>query len=186
MIMNEDQQDSQSKAEIIWFTGLSGSGKTTLANALCSMLKKAGRKVVVLDGDAIRQKNQNTNYTKEGRIKHLEKVAEEAQRIQKEGITVIASLITPYQVSRDYLRSSLDNYTEIYLSTPIEVCEQRDEKGLYKKARNGEIDNFTGISAPYEVPQNPDLVIDTSKCTVEQTMLVIIERLYKTISLDSK
>jgi adenylylsulfate kinase len=160
---------------VIWFSGLSGSGKTTLGEALLIKLKKRGLKVEILDGDNIRQLFPSTGYEKNERIEHIKRVGHLASRLEKAGVVVIGSLISPYEEARHFVRSNCTNFIEIYLSTPLEVCEKRDPKGLYAKARKGEIKNFTGISDPYEIPKKPEIEINTDKLSIDQA-LVIIEK----------
>lgn len=152
---------------VIWFTGLSGSGKTTLGRNLVEKLKKEGLKVEVLDGDELRLLLPSTGYTQAERNQHVCRTGILARYLQRNDIAVIASLISPYEESRYFCKTYCKNFYEIYLSTPIEICEQRDPKGLYRKLRNGEITGFTGIDAPYEVPRSPDLVLDTSVKSID-------------------
>jgi adenylylsulfate kinase len=147
---------------VIWFTGLSGSGKSTLATQLVENLKSRGLKVEHLDGDSIRKVLPQTGFSREQREDHIRRVGYLASILEKNGIIVVASLISPYEDSRQFVRGLCSKFVEIYLSTPMEVCSQRDPKGLYRKAINGEIKNFTGVSDPYEVPIAPELTFDTS------------------------
>jgi len=160
---------------VIWFTGLSGSGKSTIAEKLYHFLKDKGEKVEYLDGDIIRDTFPKTGFDKNSRVEHIKRIGFIASLLEKHGITVICSFISPYKNSRDYVRKICKNYKEIYISTPIEHCEKRDIKGLYKKARNKEIKNFTGISDPYQKPENPELTIDTSKESVEVSLGKVIK-----------
>lgn len=148
--------------KVIWLTGLSGSGKTTIALDLKTKLDEAGIKNEILDGDLIRSLLPNTGFSKEARITHVKRIGLIASLLEKNGITPIISVIAPYKESRDFVKSICNNYLEVYISTSLKVCEKRDVKGLYKKVRNGEIKNFTGIDDPYETPSNPDLTIDTT------------------------
>ncbi|MCG8411227.1 MAG: adenylyl-sulfate kinase [Bacteroidales bacterium] len=160
---------------VYWFTGLSGAGKSTLSEHFYQYLKDKGVKVEHLDGDYIRNIFPKIGFTKDQRIQHIKRVAFLASKLQQNGITVIASFITPYNQSRDYIREVCSNYIEIYVSTPIEECERRDVKGLYKKARRGEISNFTGIDDPFEIPKNPEIIIDTTNMEIEDSVKQIIK-----------
>lgn len=167
------------KSKVIWFTGLSGSGKSTLAEALYKRLKDQKIKVEQLDGDIVRNIFPQTGFSKEERSRHVRRVGFLASRLEENGVSVIASFISPYRESREFVRSQCKNFIEVYVSTPLEVCEQRDVKGLYKKARNGEITQFTGIDDPYEKPENPEIEIDTSKYTIEESVNMILKKISK-------
>jgi adenylylsulfate kinase len=162
------------RALVVWFTGLSGSGKTTLAKALCHALESQGRDVEFLDGDQIRSLFP-TGYTREERHSHIGRVGFLASRLQAHGVTVVAALVSPYRQSRQLVRQLCgDCFLEVFVSTPLEVCEARDEKGLYARARGGEIKNFTGIDDPYEPPAAPELTIDTSRVSVKEAVRQIL------------
>jgi adenylylsulfate kinase len=148
---------------VIWFTGLSGSGKTTLARRLYEDLKNKGIKAEYLDGDTIRNIFPQTGFTREERDLHIRRVGYLASLLEKNGVFVVASFISPYADSRQFVRGLCSHFVEVHVSTPLGECERRDVKGLYAKARRGEIQNFTGISDPYESPRSPELDIDTSK-----------------------
>ena len=153
------------KPKLIWFTGLSASGKSTLANALELQLFQAGYLTFVLDGDNLRNGiNKDLSFTVEGRKENLRRVAEIAALFLEAGIIVIAAFVSPFAKDREMVREIVGgaNFIEIYVSTPIEICELRDGKGLYKKARLGEINDFTGISSPYEPPVKPFIKVDSS------------------------
>lgn len=152
---------------VIWFTGLSGSGKSTVARWVAEALERQGLRVERLDGDTIRDIFPNTGFTRPERDQHIRRVGYLASRLEKNGVFVVASLVSPYQDSRDFVRGLTNRFLEVYVSTPLEECERRDVKGLYAKARKGEITNFTGIDDPYEVPTNPELVLDTVGRSVE-------------------
>jgi adenylylsulfate kinase len=130
-----------------------------------------------LDGDAVREVFPTTGFSKEERDSHVKRVGFVASLLQKHGVFVVASFISPYQDARDFVRDMCEDFTEIHISTPLEVCEERDVKGLYAKARSGEIDNFTGISDPYEEPENPELEIDTTDITPEEGVQIILDYL---------
>jgi len=154
---------------VYWLTGLPGSGKTALADRLCEYLKLKGLKVERLDGDALRTMFPETGFSREDRNKHVRRAGEYAAKFEKEGAIVVASLISPYRESRDSIRSLCSYFIEVYVKASLETCEKRDPKGLYKKARSGEIRNFTGIDDPYEPPECPDSIIPTDDLTLEQS-----------------
>ena len=168
------------KAKTIWLTGLSGSGKSTLANELEKTLFARGKHVMTLDGDNVRRGlNQNLGFKESDRIENIRRVAEAARLMNDAGLIVIASFVSPYERDRMRAREIIgkDDFIEIYVSTSLEVCEERDVKGLYAKAREGKIPNFTGISSAYEVPSDPDLVIDTSQHSIEESTEYLLEHL---------
>lgn len=161
---------------MLWFTGLSGSGKSTLAIALERELHNSGILCRILDGDNIRTGiNNNLGFSEEDRIENIRRIAEVSKLFVDCGIVTIAAFISPTEQIRQMASNIIgkDDFMEIYVSTPIEVCEARDVKGLYKKARQGEIKNFTGISAPFEAPQAPYLSIDTSAHTLEECVNIL-------------
>ena len=169
------------KAATLWFTGLSGSGKSTLANALEIRLTAMGKHTMLLDGDNIRMGlNRDLGFSDEDRTENIRRIAEVAKLMNDAGLIVLTSFISPFAQDRDLARSIIgEDFVEIYISTPIEECERRDVKGLYKKARAGELSAFTGISSPYEVPEHPEIQIDTSQCSVEEAVELLIESLKK-------
>lgn len=155
------------KPAVIWFTGLSGSGKSTIAAWVSQALERQGHKVERLDGDTIRDIFPATGFTRPDRDQHIKRVGYLASRLERNGVFVVASLVSPYQDSRDFVRDLCDQFLEVHVATPLEECERRDVKGLYAKARRGEINNFTGIDDPYEPPARPELMLDTSNLSVE-------------------
>lgn len=165
------------KPAVIWLTGLSGSGKTTIAQQLKNDLNYKSVYPVILDGDDIRRVFKQQGFDEETRKKHNLNVGFIASLFEKQGNIVIVSLISPYADIRYEVRELCSNFIEVYLSTDINTCIARDPKGLYKKAITGEIKNFTGISAPYEPPLNPELKLDTSTVQVRQCSKMIIDRL---------
>ncbi len=165
------------KTAVLWMTGLSGAGKTTIAQSLLQKIQKLGYKVEILDGDVIRNIFPATGFTEAERNQHVKRVGYIASLLEKHGVIVIGSLISPYQESRDFIRGLCKNYIEIHVSTPLNICESRDPKGLYKRARNGEIKNFTGIDDPYEAPTRPDIVLDTSVLSLEDCVQTILAKL---------
>lgn len=167
---------------VIWLTGLSGSGKTTTSNSLAKKIEGENKKVIMLDGDNIRDYFE-TGFDKTSRINHNLKVAKMASMFEKQGFIVIVSLISPYLEAREQARNMAENFIEVYLSTPLEICEERDAKGLYAKARKGEIKNFTGISDMYQVPFKPDVTIDTSEKDIHECVNIILPYLSNKIIL---
>lgn len=167
---------------VIWFTGLSGSGKSTLANALQEKLFNAGMQTYVLDGDNVRHGlNKDLGFSQKERQENLRRIAEVAKLMTDAGLITIASFISPLRQDRENIKNIVGDldFIEIFVNTPLEVCEQRDVKGLYKKARAGEIPNFTGISAPYEAPLSPDIEIKTDELNIETGTNKIYDHLLK-------
>ena len=172
----------QHKAFLVWFTGLSGSGKSTIANALESELNKLNVSTYALDGDNIRSGiNKDLTFSPEHRTENIRRIAEVANLFVDAGVVTLASFVSPYIKDREAVKNTVgkDNYIEVFVNTSLSECEKRDVKGLYKKARTGEIPNMTGISAPYEAPQNPDLEIDTVKESVDESVNKIFKYLEK-------
>ena len=165
----------------LWFTGLSGSGKSTLANEVEKRLVAMGRHTMLLDGDNVRHGlNKNLGFKEVDRIENIRRIAEVAKLMNEAGLITLTSFISPYEEDRENARTIIgDNFIEIFVSTPLEVCEKRDNKGLYKKARSGEIPNFTGISSPYEKPKSPEITIDTSNCSIEKATNRIMKQIIK-------
>lgn len=163
-------------APVLWFTGLSGSGKSTIAVRVHEELARRGVEVEYIDGDALREVFPNTGFTRAEREEHLRRTGYMASRLAAHGVTVVASFVSPYRESREFIRRLSPAFAEIYVSTPLEECERRDVKGLYARARRGEIRNFTGIDDPYEVPEHPELTLDTRALSVEQSVATVLER----------
>jgi adenylylsulfate kinase len=165
------------KAACLWFTGLSGSGKSTIANIVEQALFEQGVKTFILDGDNIRKGLcSDLSFTEEDRVENLRRIGEVAKLICDAGLVAIATFISPYRRDRQWLRSILgESFIEIFVDTPLAICEQRDVKGLYQKARSGEISNFTGISSPFEAPDSPEIYINTVNQTLEQSVNLILE-----------
>lgn len=159
---------------VVWFTGLSGSGKSTIAERVTAALVGQRLAVEHLDGDSVRRLFPSTGFTRDEREEHLRRVGFLAGRLESHGIVVVASFVSPYRASRDAVRGLCRRFIEVHVSTPLEVCEARDVKGLYAKARRGEISDFTGISAPYEAPERPDLVIDTSEVPLDDAVSQVL------------
>lgn len=165
---------------LIWFTGLSGSGKSTIADHLEKKLFNLRIHTYILDGDNLREGlNKDLSFSEEDRTENIRRVSEVAKLMVESGLIVLASFVSPMEKDRNRIREKLgnDKYIEIFVDTPLEICENRDVKGLYAKARKGEIKDFTGISAPYETPLNPDLTINTEKSTPEQAADLIVQLL---------
>ena len=174
----EKEKPLNQHAMVIWFTGLSGSGKSTLAFGLAGKLHEKGCLTQVLDGDIIRKGiNNNLGFSMEDRNENIRRIAEVSKLFLDCGIITICAFISPTRAIRDMAKSIIgkENFYAIYLSTPLKVCEQRDEKGLYKKARAGEIKEFTGINSPYETPPKPDLQINTDELSISATIEHIME-----------
>ncbi len=164
----------------LWFTGLSGSGKSTLAHAVEEQLYQMGCRTFVFDGDNVRQGLcADLGFSQEDRTENLRRISEMVKLFLEAGVIALTAFISPLRVDRQKVRDLVGeyNFLEIYCHCPLEVCEQRDVKGLYKKARAGEIKNYTGISAPYEAPENLDLIIDTSKESLESSVKKVLRLL---------
>ena len=168
------------KGVVIWITGLSGSGKSTIANEVAYMLHKMGKVSYVLDGDNIRQGlNKDLGFSPEDRNENIRRISEVANLFADAGIITFTAFISPYKKFRNFCRELVGpgRFIEVYARACLETCEERDPKGLYKKAREGIIKDFTGINAPYEEPENPELVVDTDKETVEESAEKVIKKL---------
>lgn len=178
--VSKEQREAllKQRARLIWFTGLSGSGKSTLAVQLEAQLHDLGFKTYLLDGDNIRAGiNKDLTFTDEGRIENIRRIGEVARLMLDAGVIVLSAFISPFQADRDQVRKIAggENYIEVFVDAPIEVCEQRDVKGLYKKARAGEVKNFTGIDSPYEVPTSPDVVVNTGNLTIDASIQKLLD-----------
>ncbi|MGZ4955866.1 MAG: adenylyl-sulfate kinase [Methylobacter sp.] len=174
------EQKNAHKSVVLWFTGLSGSGKSTLAHAVEEQLHRSGLNTFVLDGDNIRHGLcSDLGFSDQDRKENIRRISETAKLLLEAGLITLTAFISPFKVERVTARSLMPHgdFIEIYCFCPLTVCEQRDVKGLYKKARLGEIKDFTGISSPYEEPENPDLKIDTSQLTLEESAQLIISLL---------
>ena len=162
---------------LIWFTGLSGSGKSTIANALEKKLHSKGILTYTLDGDNIRKGiNKDLTFTPQDRTENIRRIAEISNLMIDAGLVVLSAFVSPYRKDRKEIKSIVgnSNFVEVFINTSIEECERRDVKGLYKKARSGEIINFTGISAPYEAPTIPDIEIKTEEMSVDEAVVKIL------------
>ncbi|MBB6681564.1 adenylyl-sulfate kinase [Aequorivita sp. 609] len=177
---NERSDLKEQKPMLLWFTGLSGSGKSTLADALERALFQRNMHTYLLDGDNVRGGlNNNLTFSPEDRTENIRRIAEVANLMLDAGLIVLASFISPYREDREMVKRIVGykNFIEVYVNTPIEICESRDVKGLYAKARAGEIKNFTGVDAPYEPPMAADIEIDTSQISVEDAVLLILNEI---------
>lgn len=162
----------------LWFTGLSGAGKSTLAELVEERLHQLGRRVELLDGDEIRKNlSQGLGFSKADRDANILRIAFVARLLSRNGVVAITAAISPYRSIRDQARAEIANFVEVFVDCPLEVCEQRDVKGLYKKARSGEIKQFTGISDPYEPPENPEIHLHTELEDPQQDVEIIFARL---------
>ena len=162
---------------VLWFTGLSGSGKSTIANAVEMKLLELHKHTYLLDGDNIRMGlNKGLSFSDEDRVENIRRIGEVAKLFVDSGLIVLTAFISPFQKDRDSVRKLVEDkeFIEIFIDTPLEICEQRDPKGLYKKAREGEIVNFTGISSPYEAPKKAEIHIINDKITIEECVDKII------------
>ncbi len=162
---------------VVWFTGLPCSGKTTIAKKLMEILQEKGKDVELLDGDTVRDYIRNKDFSKEGRNKHLRYIALMAKLLAERGVIVLCSFVSPYRENRDFARSICKNFIEVYVKASLDTCIQRDVKGMYKKALNGEIKGFTGIDDPYEEPENPEIVVETDKESVEESVEKVLSKL---------
>lgn len=185
MLSRKDKEDLLTQCGVmLWMTGLSGSGKSTLAIALERELHERGWLCRILDGDNIRSGiNSNLGFSEEDRVENIRRIAEIGKLFVETGIITIAAFISPTNELRQMASRIIgaEDFVEIYLSTPLEECEKRDVKGLYARARRGEVKDFTGISAPFEAPENPAISLDTSKMTVKECVDALLELLYPKI-----
>lgn len=174
------QQLLGQRGGVVWFTGLSGSGKSTLAHALEKRLMEGGRLAFVLDGDNVRHGlNRDLGFTAEDRVENIRRIGEVAALFADAGLIALVAFISPFHEDRVRARQATgaERFLEVFVDAPLEVCEQRDPKGLYRKARSGELREFTGVSSPYERPQSADLVIDTASTSVAQAVVMILDQL---------
>ena len=185
--VNDRRKINGHNSFLLWFTGLSGSGKSTIANLVEKNLHEIGVKTYSLDGDNIRKGiNKDLSFSPKDRTENIRRIAEVANLFVDAGIVTLAAFVSPYKKDRDYIKSTLKdvNFVEIFVNTSVEECERRDVKGLYKKARAGEIKNMTGVSAPYEAPQHPDIEIETETISVDEAVNQIMEFIKPKLNLD--
>lgn len=182
-ILNKKDKEGllKQRGVVVWMVGLSGSGKSTLARALENTLHEEGILTQLLDGDNLRVGvNNNLGFSPEDRVENIRRAAEVSKLFVNAGVVTICSLISPTKAIRDMAREIIgEDYVEVFISCPVEVCEERDVKGLYAKARKGEIKDFTGISAPFEEPQNADLVVETDKHSIEECHQQLVSTILK-------
>lgn len=175
---HKDLINNQPPGVTVWFTGLSGAGKTTISRAVGNRLKSYGQKLEILDGDVVRLNLcKGLGFSKEDRDENIRRVGFVASLLTRNQVTVLVSAISPYREIRQEVRERIGNFVEVYVNAPLQVCEQRDVKGLYKKARAGEIKNFTGIDDPYEPPLNPEVECRTDLETIEESVSKVFAKL---------
>ena len=180
------KQANRERGAVIWFTGLSGSGKTTIAHLVEEKLLDAGVPVEILDGDVVRENlSKGLGFSKEDRDTNIRRIAFVAHLLQRNGVFVITAAISPYKAIRDEARAMSKDFVEVFADAPLEVCEERDTKGLYAKARAGEIKGFTGIDDPYEAPDNAEVVANTDKESVEESAQKVIDKLVELKYIDA-
>lgn len=171
---------NKQKALVIWFTGLSGSGKSTLADLLETALFDAGKHTYLLDGDTLRTGlNKDLDFSAAGRTENIRRVGEVAKMMADAGLIVLSSFVSPFEKDRELVRQTVGahRFVQVYIDCPVEVCEARDVKGLYAKARNGVIPEFTGISSPFEVPLNPEIRVDTANQSIQAAYSSLVKQL---------
>ncbi len=172
------QKQNKHRSMILWFTGLSGSGKSTLAHAVEEELHQAGCRTFVFDGDNVRHGlNSNLGFSKEDRKENIRRISEMCKLFIEAGVIAMTAFISPFKEDRDRVRKLVNegDFIEIFLNCSLETCESRDTKGMYARARRGEIKEFTGISSPYERPENPELIVDTDRLTLEESVNVVMD-----------
>jgi adenylylsulfate kinase len=180
--VSRDERESllNQKGALLWFTGLSASGKSTVANEVTSRLHKMGKLTYVLDGDNIRHGlNKNLGFSPEDREENIRRISEVGHLFADAGLITTTAFISPYRKDRDAARQLLGDgrFVEVYVKASVDICEKRDPKGLYKKAKNGEIKEFTGVSAPYEEPLKPEIVLDADAMTIEEEVQAVLDYL---------
>jgi adenylylsulfate kinase len=175
----EEENEGMKTGLTIWFTGLSGAGKTTISKELEHRLSERGvKKLEILDGDVVRTNlSKGLGFSKEDRDTNIRRIGFVAKLLTRNGVLVMTAAISPYRTVRDEIRMDIGDFLEVYVRCPVEVCAERDVKGLYKKAMSGEIANFTGVSDPYEEPINPEVICDTDKESVEESTLKVLDKM---------
>ena len=177
---NDRAGTKHQRPAILWLTGMSGAGKSTLANALESHLHKLGHHTYILDGDNVRHGlNKDLGFSDEDRVENIRRIGEVSKLFLDSGLIVMTAFISPFRADRDLVRGLVGDgeFIEVFVHAPLNILEKRDPKGLYKKARSGEISNFTGIDSPYENPENPEVFIDTSKLSIEDSVNTLMDYL---------
>ena len=188
-VSKEDRERQNGhKGHVLWFTGLSGSGKSTVASVVERELHQRGIRTYILDGDNVRTGlNSDLDFSAASREENIRRIAHVSALMKDAGIVVLSAFVSPYQKDRDFVRAcSNGSFSELFISTPLEVCEQRDVKGLYAKARSGEISNFTGISAPFEAPGNPELDVPTHTMSIEEAAAMVVAYIIPKITGDNE
>nr|WP_274532217.1 adenylyl-sulfate kinase [Ktedonobacter racemifer] len=182
----EEKSSMANTGFTIWFTGLSGAGKSTLSDALEKRLRQHGRNVEILDGDIVRTHlSKGLGFSREDRDTNIKRIAFVCGLLTRNGVVCISAAISPYREAREWARQEIGNFVEIYVKCPIEVCRDRDVKGLYKLVDEGKIKNFTGVDDPYEEPEHPELIIETNTETIEESMQRILHKLVELEYLDA-
>lgn len=180
-VTHEDRcKQKAQKPCVLWFTGLSGSGKSTVANAVETLLFKNGNHSYLLDGDNIRHGlNQDLSFSEEDRVENIRRIGEVTKLFADSGLIVLSAFISPFIADRQQVRDlhNKGDFIEVFVDTPLEVCEQRDPKGLYKKARAGDIKNFTGLDSPYEAPLSPDVDLKSDECSIDELANQVLDYL---------
>lgn len=179
----------QQKPHVLWLTGLSGSGKSTLASALEMALIEKGFKVYLLDGDLVRKGlNKDLSFSAVDRSENIRRTGEVCKLFNDAGLVVITAFISPFRADRDLARSLFpaDDFSEVFVNAPIETCEKRDVKGLYEKAKKGIIPEFTGVTSPYEIPLNPEVILNTDKETETESLSILLTHIIPRISLTNE
>jgi len=170
--------NNNNKGFTLWFTGFSAAGKTTIADRVFEVLKNSDINLERLDGDVVRENlTKGLSFSKEDRDENIHRIGFVANLLSRNGVGVIASFISPYKKQREGLKKTIENFIEVFVDAPLSICEDRDPKGMYKKARSGEIKSFTGVSDPYEVPDNPDIHLLSNEMSVDECAGVVIEYL---------
>jgi len=179
MALETGHEGKKKRPAVIWFTGLSGSGKSTIAAKLVPRLQTAGIDVEHLDGDSVREVFPKTGFTKGERDAHIKRIGFMASLLEKHGVAVVCTFVSPYRQTRNLVRAMCRRFIEVYVDTPFEECERRDVKGLYAKARAGEIFNFTGLDDPYEEPQQPEVRVSTVGRLVDESVDEVFRKVMK-------
>lgn len=185
---SDRERQNGHRALVVWFTGLSGSGKSTLASALEKRLFERGCRTFILDGDNVRSGlNSDLDFSDTARRENIRRIAELAKLMSDAGNITLSAFISPFREERELVKqkAGAENYVEVYVNTPLEECERRDVKGLYAKARSGEISNFTGISSPFEAPEDPDVLVPTHQLSVEEGVDKIMKVLEPKLKLEN-
>ena len=177
----------QQRGVTVWFTGLSGAGKSTIAQALAEKLKREGYRLEILDGDIVRTNlTKGLGFSREDRDENIRRIGFVSHLLTRNGVIVLVSAISPYREVREEVRDRIGDFLEVYVSAPLDVCEERDVKGLYKRARAGEIKGFTGIDDPYEAPLNPDINCQTHQETLEESVAKVMAALQPYLQTQSR